>query len=656
MAKSSVSINLTATQPAAGGGDDPIASAPTNDEIRALWQFDETQLGNKTIPALHSDGREATINAGAVFAGEFKSSAFSNFALEFGNQALFPTPEGMGEYNFVGPHGDQITPYGKIGLSANQIGTVTVDITALGERLRTPATSQGVVIRAGTPNANVRIHSRNGSGQKPRIAYYYADGTDEIIEADQDVHVSASTSMGVGESALLLVTASNLQKAFIHFPPPRKALSKATLVLEIEKNFASSPTMLDVWAVRLGFEDSPSSKGYLEQEPNLYWHRENIADEPELIEAGLADGGENLTELRFYDPILKQNVVRTSLNRGLSGRSFSFKIPLWHGYGLNPQNEGTYAEALRVRFGYWIMFESSFDSPADRTGLCEGGKWAGFCSTSKDDDRTFRSRWAGQPLGSTGSLLAGNGGGYVGGNDGWSMRGSQMPGFYRTHPTLRNYVPVGGYYVYFPSIRPPGSAVTYLHQEARKRRGYYRTTVIGGGDNSSNDAAAEAAWFADHPESTRAFRLPDEALAWAGSESSGTGQEIRANQYGRAILKRDQWHYLEHEIVVNTVNEDKLQGDDFRRRIKTADECGGFWDGACRTWVDGKLTLDRVGLCLRYAGPYKQGFDTELGCRAIWFNGYHGGTLVPWSPAYFRLGPMAVKVDQWGRPITPGFP
>lgn len=108
-----------------------------------------------------------------------------------------------------------------------------------------------------------------------------------------------------------------------------------------------------------------------------------------------------------------------------------------------------FPESDRVAFEYDVLHLSE----PGKHGMRDAGKMPGFRSATKPDDKFGLSqspKWAHIEPGSVGSLLAGNGGAKVHGDDGWSLRGSHGKPWAVGHP-LEGHI-YQGQYAYHPDM------------------------------------------------------------------------------------------------------------------------------------------------------------------------------------------------------------
>jgi hypothetical protein len=266
-------------------------------------------------------------------------------------------------------------------------------------------------------------------------------------------------------------------------------------------------------------------------------------------------------------------------------RSITFKVPIF--------NE-TAAEGRKVAFQYDVRLAPNF------VRACrEGGKFAGFCSSGEPQSIwPPRAMWPGEPKGRRGEIYAGNGASVVHGDDGWSARGGYHPGI-RTpgHPGF-GMVPLHTY-------------TYYLRQ----------------GNTLWHEALAR--WEAINNLRGKGYTVTPAQLAstlQAGetlnSGVSKTGDVMEWSNYP-ALLVPGAWHTVTQVMQINTP---------------------GVADGWLDAYIDGKLCGTLRDIAWRGPGPYWTG---TLGIGAVWFNLYHGGTLMPLEEAWIDLKRLVVKVLEW---------
>lgn len=143
--------------------------------------------------------------------------------------------------------------------------------------------------------------------------------------------------------------------------------------------------------------DPAARTGDLAADPRVIYRTQAFEEEPwrsnVLAHRTLRD---------WVDDPVKGRALRITWKQGENG-ALNWYYPFW-------------PEAVEAIFQYDILFEEDW-RPAD------GGKLAGWSSATKPDDRPWRL-WKEYPKGTEGTLLAGNGGEKVHGDDGWSLRGS----------------------------------------------------------------------------------------------------------------------------------------------------------------------------------------------------------------------------------------
>jgi hypothetical protein len=134
----------------------------------------------------------------------------------------------------------------------------------------------------------------------------------------------------------------------------------------------------------------------------------------------------------------------------------------------------------------------------------------------------------------------------------------------------------------------------------------------------------------------------------ANPEGHRYGQgDLRSERWGQrgglgGMLYAGQWYCIETELKLNTINSSAPGYDE---------------DGELRTWIDGRLCYQRLGMVFRTGPaasfPYNASMlrpCRELGVRGLWLNWFHGGktlatidrtsfyTGLVWGTKY--IGPM----------------
>jgi hypothetical protein len=266
-------------------------------------------------------------------------------------------------------------------------------------------------------------------------------------------------------------------------------------------------------------------------------------------------------------------------------RSIGFKIPIFDELGT---------EGRKVAFQYDARLAENFVKACR-----EGGKFAGFCSSGEPQSIwPPRAMWPGEPKGRRGEIYAGNGASVVHGDDGWSIRGGYHPGI-RTpgHPAY-GYVPLHSYSYYLRQKNTLWHEALARWEALNNLRGKGYTVT---------------------PAQLASTLQPGESLH---SGVSKTGDVMEWSNYP-ALLVPGEWHTVTQIMQVNTP---------------------GVADGWLDAYIDGKLCGTLRDIAWRGPGPYRTG---TLGIGAVWFNLYHGGTLMPLEETWIDLKRLVVKVLEW---------
>jgi hypothetical protein len=267
-------------------------------------------------------------------------------------------------------------------------------------------------------------------------------------------------------------------------------------------------------------------------------------------------------------------------------RGGGFRIPIFH-----PE---TKADGLTVAFQYDVRIASNFG-----VACREHGKFPGFCSAGRAYTNN-PNPWPGEPDGRRGGLVAGNGGGNVHGDDGWSIRGGYLPKIGAGHPA-------GGWanlhsYSYHLSRMVNGSRQLW-HEAIRRYEAANGPVAITG--------------------SLAPYIQPGETLA---GDMGRTGQHINWDSGAPSgLLVPERWHRVAQVMRVNDA---------------------GAVNGWLQAYVDGRQVGNIQGLEHRNTRTPKIPNST-LGIGAVWFNFYHGGIQFPYSPTHIDLKRVVVKVLEW---------
>jgi hypothetical protein len=322
--------------------------------------------------------------------------------------------------------------------------------------------------------------------------------------------------------------------------------------------------------------------------------RDLYMDEDPYFRSQSIGGGEGLYEACLHYQVRNPSIWKRAVNLDDFLRLFwdpyhrsgSFKIPIFH--------PDTHAEGRKVAFQYDVRLAPNF------VRACrEGGKFAGFCSSGEPQSIwPPRAMWPGEPKGRRGEIYAGNGASVVHGDDGWSARGGYHPGI-RTpdHPAF-GYVPLHTYSYYLRQGNTLWHEALARWEALNNLRGKGYTVT---------------------PAQLASTLQAGETL---NSGVSKTGDVMEWSNYP-ALLVPGEWHTVTQIMQVNTP---------------------GVADGWLDAYIDGKLCGTLRDIAWRGPGPYWTG---TLGIGAVWFNLYHGGTLMPLEETWIDLKRLVVKVLEW---------
>jgi hypothetical protein len=469
--------------------------------------------------------------------------------------------------------------------SASVPGSVCIDITEAVQRWqRLPLETPAVHLFA--PGLALRFHGADSPEPtlRPAVQLLTQRGVERLpcVALEQDAATAA-----------LRVDASGT--AMLHFAPPEPStrILGARLVLALQEHVNPAPEPIyatepqaapasaradqDLWAdgdlyfrtAAIGADEHSDSP----QERNL---RYQVTHPPIWKRATWEqDGG---------TPFLRIWWDRTK-------RSGSFKIPIFRG--------GTTVEGRTVAFQYDVRVAENFAQ-----ACTDGGKFPGFCSSGARYT-TRPNPWPGEPDGRRGEIIAGNGGGNVHGDDGWSARGGYLRGYSPKTREWSGSIPLHTYSYHL--ARKVNGHIELWHEALRRYedenglrgRGY---TVKG---------------------RLNRFLQPGEVLA---PGANPTGARLHWDYAGfDAAITPGGWHTIAQVMRIN-------------------DPDG--YDGRLDAFVDGRQAAKIDGMRWRSTRTPRIPNST-LGIGAVWFNFYHGGLGFPAAETYIDVKRVAVKVLEW---------
>lgn len=265
---------------------------------------------------------------------------------------------------------------------------------------------------------------------KPLLTVTYADGTTDTIAPAAEVGSDTSTFyMLVGHLSWNLAKTVSLWLRY----QPTKAVQSASIALNVTKVWDNGSVTA-----------TPFMAGYLAQ-PTLaplptgetLFNTECWEDGPPYVKDHLI--------LPAYDLYGQRKFVDCIGKDGKPGRA----LELWYDprqSNLLDQKIGIYPEATECVMAYDLMVMTGAGA-----ATVENGKLPGFSPATKPDDAYQVSYYKLPfPVGTIGTLGAGNGGSMVHGNDGWSDRGDWLAPRKPPHPLAGRW-PLSSY-VYNPDF------------------------------------------------------------------------------------------------------------------------------------------------------------------------------------------------------------
>jgi hypothetical protein len=461
--------------------------------------------------------------------------------------------------------GDRVTA------SAEGAGTFKVDVSSL-----LAGRHYGFLV-----TGNLHVHSRQAADPAVR-PHLICDGV--RYECEADITVSSATTKSSG--LLVTLSASGTSTAMMRFALP-ETFTEAWLCLTPTKSMRTSITVAEL-IPPIDFE--PATIRDMWHDDDVYFRSESVGGGEGPYEANIAYHANTPSNWKRAEWMSdgEQRFMRGHWNTGK--RSIGFHIPIFH-----PE---TNAEGRTVAFQYDVRLAPNF------VDACrEGGKFAGFSSSGKPPSIfPGPNPWPGVPRGRTGELIAGNGGGNVHGDDGWSMRGGFYPGIKTPGHPAQGMVPLHSYAYYLS--RKIGETRYLLHEAYRR---FEEANGLRGRGYTGADLAA--------------YVLPGERLI-GGAPRTGDG--IEWDNYP-ALLVPGEWHRVTQVMHINTPN---------------------LFDGWLQAYIDGNMCGDIGGMEWRREGPYRLANST-LGIGNVWFNIYHGGIQYPVAPTWVDLKRLVVKVLEW---------
>jgi hypothetical protein len=428
---------------------------------------------------------------------------------------------------------------------------------------------------------NFRVYSRQAAeGVRPRLV----DQQGNVYPCLADITVYSSTAQSPGQNTYLECSGS--ARTYIRFQVPQD-ISGLTMELFPTKALAAQTITVSQLIPPINWNPARTQNIY--HDSDLYFRSESIGggDSPE----------EKNLQWQMTHPTNWKQAQWLSDGTGTfahgiwnpTKRSIGFDLPIFH-----PE---TMAEA---RTAVWQM--DFRIAPNLVPATVEAGKWAGWASSGANINVLPPAVWPNAPRNRFGELLAGNGGGNVHGDDGWSARGGFKPIRTAGHP-MRNHLALHTYSYHL--WRQVGNTKVLYHEAYRR---YEEALGLRGKGYTVQGSLAP-------------YLLPGEVLS---SSLARTGNELHWGEYP-ALLVPGEWHTITQVMHINTPGEG---------------------DGYIKAYIDGKQVGDINGVCWRLPGPYRVANST-LGIARMWVNVYHGGIQMPVADTWVDLRRLAVKVLEW---------
>ncbi len=256
----------------------------------------------------------------------------------------------------------------------------------------------------------VLVTSREGASA-PILAVEYEDGSRADLVCRADAELNSTTYVNVGQSPVM--TISDGSHVALRFDPIAKPARAATLNLRVEKTFGSGPA-LKLFRLAVPVNAPNESTATLEGDSRVFFSSRSF-EEPYFSNVFDVKVGNSLQQHRVVDTD-RGPAVEITFDPRTNG-VFDASVPFL-------------PEAQEAAFEYDLKVLPTF-APSD------GGKMPGWSSRTMPDDANGIAAnpvLAGIPPGSFGTLLAGNGGNPVHGNDGWSLRGGHGKPWPIGHP------------------------------------------------------------------------------------------------------------------------------------------------------------------------------------------------------------------------------
>jgi hypothetical protein len=302
--------------------------------------------------------------------------------------------------------GQDNTVVASVKVGTGYVGKVTIDLAAICKK--------GVPVQIGLKGAGATSLIVGGiaSATPATLAVVYDDGSTDTLSLDAEVEVNPTTAYLLNKQATLPITSS--AGPWYRFAAPKRDVQSAPLTLTTTPKVYTGGT---INVVRF-------TAGYLPQPATLAPWGGTLLMQTQCWE----DGPAYITD-RIIQPAYDLYGQRKFVTDDAGDRA----LELWtdpRQSNLLDLKVGIYPEVNEAWYSYDLMI-----MPGANKAVIENGKLPGFATVTRPDDDYVVSHYQLPfPHGTIGTLIAGNGGGMVHGNDGWSDRGDWLCPRYPPHP------------------------------------------------------------------------------------------------------------------------------------------------------------------------------------------------------------------------------
>lgn len=264
------------------------------------------------------------------------------------------------------------------------------------------------------------------SATPPRLDVVYDDGSKDTLALVAEVEADTSTSYMLMNQPTLEISGKGTP--WFRFAAPKRAVASASLTITAVKAWQGGAVNVVKFTA-----------GYLPQPATLATWGGTTIMQTECWEDGPAYTKDRII-LPAYDMYAQRSFVDDPAGRCLQlmydprqSNLLDLKVGIW-------------PEATEA----WMSYDLKI-MPGAGLATLENGKLPGFSTATKPDDAYVNSYYKLPfPLGTIGTLGAGNGGSMVHGNDGWSDRGDWLAPRHPPHPLAGKW-PLSSY-VYNPDF------------------------------------------------------------------------------------------------------------------------------------------------------------------------------------------------------------